>query len=228
MPDAAVRTFERGVCFEQTWWGAHPVRMGQEANLSIHVDGPVTHIWTEDVFAPPPHVARIRSFYSVLSRPAGQIVTWSSGQNMDLRWDPPSQADRFIAAHPEAMRLRVRLPASCTPVIDPATPMKAEMARIRDLSLADYVREARPKARRANLIIVDFNPDDREAFALWLDTGEVLRISLYTFEDPNSPTGGRYGRYRVAEEFHKEVVPGLGRLIRRYGTSRVLSVPAKP
>lgn len=211
-------TLRRHVCFSRIWWGDPYARLGQTVTFDVRTEGRTTYAWSEDLRAIP-RVRRWADSYAIVARSAGPVVVQRSGYNPELlRGDPAFERERRRVYGGASRRLRVALPADCTPRFDPETPLKAEMRQVVISSLTNALRTwgRRPVGGRLRATLADFNVDSPEAFAVREDTGEVLRIGLIG-ADRLSYVGNPGRQYVVSPVPGGPVAILLRRLVRRHG-----------
>jgi hypothetical protein len=219
----------RHVCFSRIWWGDPYARLGQTVTFDLRTEGRTTYAWSEDLRAIP-RVRRWADSYAIVARGAGPVVVQRSGYNAELlRGDPAFERERRRVYGGASRRLRVALPADCTPRFDAETPLKAEMRQIATSSLTNALRTwgRRPAGGRLRLTLADFNVDSPETFAVREDTGEVLRIGLIG-ADRSSYSGGAGRQYVVSPVPAGPAAILLRRLVRRHGAPLTITLASAP
>ncbi len=194
--------------------------------ISVRIVGDTGFVWGSNL-VPLPHVKEMVSFFQIEPRNGIPMVISAYGYNADAMRGSPSfdEARKQVFANGK-IETPFAVPTSCPQIYLKGTPLKTEMVRAIENSIATNkaVFPLAEKMKRVKIVIADFDPDFPEALVYLPGSNEVLHVALHDTNPSRDQAAMLNGLYPILIETDPSNAVSLRRKILATGSVRYIDV----
>lgn len=228
--EAVTGAIEQRICFEDFWWNRDSFRLGKTVPLTLRTDGDKTYVWSE-ALSVVPGAPRWANYFSVFTKDDRTVVGSSYGYNLDsVRGTADFEKKRAqVFGGGKIEKIELRVPADCTPHFTQETPLKVQMLKVVETTMAKELTLLNKNGgahypRQIRIVIANFNTDYPETQVFIPSMEQVFHVALQDAADPLSDKFLKQGEYPIMPEYDKQAVKALGDKIDQYGIVREITI----